>query len=423
MNTDSVQRRIGLLIAASGIVFVVVNGALVAGVAEDDTFVTIISHPRILRLLGTTAGFFVTGLVCGPVTRAVQVAILVLLGISSDLAFGGHAFFGVGILLLAVILAYKYGFLERYLRMKLAGLAVVAFVAAVVTSGALTPATVLGAMNSVGFLLIFVGVIGIGFDEQLRRLNSSNAQLMEELQRSEQAMKIAQNTGGLVHNLRNDLGLVYASLQVARLTAEDTSHLDEIESKLERLSGRVDRIMYAGKCSEIRELQHVDLDHLLGSVIEGFQADRDFRRTVKVNYQFNGNVYIRAMPSDLSQMFENLVKNAYEAIKAHEHVLTHRGQLGRISVRTEIQDGAVLATISDNGVGMENTSIDAFRIGRTSKCGGNGYGMVYVIETIAKYDGKIDITSTPAVGTTVRLAFGRSVTIPYSAAHSAQETR
>ncbi len=423
MNADSVQRRIGLLFAASGTVFAIINGALVAEMVEDNSLLTVVTHPRLLRVLGTTAGFFVTGVVCTQFTQVLQIGILVSLGLTTHLVFRSHAFFGIGIMLMAVILAYKYGYLEAYLKTKLTVLALAAFAAAVLSSGSPSTPVLLGALNSVGFMVLFIAVIGIAFDEELRRLSRYNAELRRELKKSEQAVKIAQHTGGLVHNLRNDLGLIYASLQVARLTADETSHLDEIESKLERLSGRVDRIMYATKCSEIQEPQNIDLDHLLASVVEGFQVERDFRRRVKVNFQFNGNVYIRAVPSDLSQMFENLIRNAYEAIKAHEEVLTERGQLGRISVRTEMQEGVVLATISDNGIGMENTSISSFHVGRTTKEQGNGYGMVYVIDTIEQYDGSIEITSTPGVGTSVRLSFGRAVTIPCDAPQIVQEIR
>ena len=423
MNTDTVQRRIGLFLAASGSVLVVINAGLVAHVPADDTLHAVITHPRIVRLLAASGILLLTGVVCGHTTRVLQVAVLVGFGATNNLTISGPGVYGVGVLLLSVVVAYKYGFLEQAVRLKIAALCGITLVGSALTAGQFTPETFLQSLNSATFLIMFVVVIGIAFDEELRRLSSYNAELRNELKKSEQAVKIAQNTGGLVHNLRNDLGLIYASLQVARLTTDDTEHLNEIESKLERLSGRVDRIMYATKCSEIKELQHVDLDHLLASVVEGFQVERDFRRSVKVVHHFSGNMSIRAVPSELSQLFENLIKNSYDAIKAHEATLTHRGELGRVTVRTEQQDGEVFAVISDNGVGMEDTSIEQFRVGRTSKSNGSGYGMVYVIEAVKKYGGDIEIASTPGVGTTVRLRFGRAVTIPYTVAQTVQETR
>jgi sensor histidine kinase regulating citrate/malate metabolism len=48
---------------------------------------------------------------------------------------------------------------------------------------------------------------------------------------------------------------------------------------------------------------------------------------------------------------------------------------------------------------------DFFKVGKTTKEDGSGFGMVYVIETMRKYNGEVRVASRSGIGTTVQLLF------------------
>jgi signal transduction histidine kinase len=117
---------------------------------------------------------------------------------------------------------------------------------------------------------------------------------------------------------------------------------------------------------------------------------------------------IHADEHQLTQVFTNLLINAYEAMHGS----------GRVVVRarpTRIQDGAdgrdaVQVEFRDNGPGMDAEVADRiFSPFFTTKAQGSGLGLSVVRKIIDAHDGKIDLETTPGMGTTIR------VTLPVTA--------
>ena len=119
---------------------------------------------------------------------------------------------------------------------------------------------------------------------------------------------------------------------------------------------------------------------------------------------------IHADEHQLTQVFTNLLINAYEAM----------GGSGRMAIRaasTRIEDGAdgrdaVLVEFQDNGPGMEPDVADRiFSPFFTTKAQGSGLGLAIVRKIVDAHDGKIDLETTPGAGTTIR------VTLPVTASN------
>jgi signal transduction histidine kinase len=119
---------------------------------------------------------------------------------------------------------------------------------------------------------------------------------------------------------------------------------------------------------------------------------------------------IHADEHQLTQVFTNLLINAYEAMNGS----------GRVVIRAEstrIEDGgdgrdAVLVEIRDNGPGMEPDVADrVFSPFFTTKAQGSGLGLAIVRKIVDAHDGKIDMETTPGAGTTIR------VTLPVTASN------
>jgi signal transduction histidine kinase len=121
---------------------------------------------------------------------------------------------------------------------------------------------------------------------------------------------------------------------------------------------------------------------------------------------------IQADQYQLTQVFTNLLINAYEAMNGSGRVMISAHPL-------RIEDGgdgreAVRVEFSDNGPGMAADVADRiFNPFFTTKAQGSGLGLAIVRKIIDAHDGRIDLATAPGAGTTIR------VTLPVTASNEA----
>ena len=133
-------------------------------------------------------------------------------------------------------------------------------------------------------------------------------------------------------------------------------------------------------------------------------ADGKARRgAVNVDVRLaDGLPLIQGDQHQLTQLFTNLLINAYEAM----------GGNGRIVIageRTRLADGgegrdAVLIEVTDDGPGMSTEISDkVFDPFFTTKAQGSGLGLAIVRKIVDAHDGRLDLRTSPGEGTTIRL--------------------
>jgi signal transduction histidine kinase len=127
----------------------------------------------------------------------------------------------------------------------------------------------------------------------------------------------------------------------------------------------------------------------------------------------DGLPQIQADEHQLTQLFTNLLINAYEAMDGH----------GRIAVtadRSRIEDGAdgrdaVLVECLDEGPGIAADVADkVFEPFFTTKPQGSGLGLAIVRKIVDAHDGRLDLQTIQGKGTTIR------VTLPVTASDDGQ---
>ena len=133
------------------------------------------------------------------------------------------------------------------------------------------------------------------------------------------------------------------------------------------------------------------------------------RGQVEVNVAISdGLPHINADQHQITQVFTNLLMNAYEAM----------GGRGRVTISAEMirfEDGgdgrdAVQVEFADNGPGIPPDVADkVFDPFFTTKAQGSGLGLAIVRKIVDAHDGRIDLRTTPGQGTTIR------VTLPVTA--------
>jgi len=133
-------------------------------------------------------------------------------------------------------------------------------------------------------------------------------------------------------------------------------------------------------------------------------ADTKARRgTVAVNVTLSdGLPQIKADQHQLTQVFTNLLMNAYEAMGGKGHVTIS-------AERVRLEDGsdgrdAVLVQFTDDGPGIpQDVAEKVFDPFFTTKAQGSGLGLAIVRKIVDAHDGRIDLRTSPGQGTTIRV--------------------
>lgn len=271
----------------------------------------------------------------------------------------------------------------------------------------------------------------------ISRLEEAHNQLLQ----AEKMASIGQLAAGVAHEINNPIGFVNSNLGVLKnyvqtllnligtyeqyeseLSADsraalvalkqetDLSYLrDDIENLLtESLGGlqRVKRIV-----QDLKDFSHIsDSEMQWGNLEEGLESTlnvvwNELKYKAEVIRDYGKLPEVECIPSQLNQVFMNLLVNAAQAIAEH----------GQITLRTWQEGENVRIDISDTGSGIPQDIINrVFDPFFTTKPVGTGTGLGLSIThgIIRKHGGRIDVSSQPGEGTTF------SITLPIRQAQS-----
>ena len=261
-------------------------------------------------------------------------------------------------------------------------------------------------------------------NREMAEINARLTQAQAQLEQSGRMAAIGQLAAGVAHEINNPIGYVY-------------SNVGTLEGYVERLLGRLKSSLGDGALAadpELRELVE-DVPTLLAETREGLDRVRkivqdlkDFSRggehddwewadlnaglqsTLNIannEIRYKGRLVrsfgklpeVQCLPSQLNQVFLNLVVNAAHAIE--------RG--GVIRVSTAHEGERVRIEVTDNGCGIpEEIRARIFEPFFTTKPVGQGTGLGLSLSyaIVRKHRGTIEVRSAPGTGTTF------SVTLP-----------
>jgi len=262
----------------------------------------------------------------------------------------------------------------------------------------------------------------------IERLEEAHNQLLQ----SEKMASIGQLAAGVAHEINNPVGYVSSNLgalqNYVRNLLQLISAYEDCEEELpaqrrESLNALKREIDIDFLREDIRELmaesqgglQRVkrivqdlkDFSHVSDSEIQWSNLESGLESTLNVvwnelKYKAEvvkdyGNIpEVECIPSQLNQVFMNLLVNAAQAIRDH----------GVITLRTRHVDESVCIEIADNGSGIPpeiiNRIFDPFFT--TKPVGtGTGLGLSITHGIIRKHKGRIEVDSEPGKGTSFRI--------------------
>ena len=135
-------------------------------------------------------------------------------------------------------------------------------------------------------------------------------------------------------------------------------------------------------------------------------AKNKLKQKVSINKEYGEIPTVRCSPSQINQIFLNLITNAADAIESS----------GEITLRTWRDGDRVLVSVQDTGSGIPEDILDKIRdpFFTTKEVGsGTGLGLSIVDRIIKAHNGTLDVESTVGEGTTFTVA------LPIEAAETA----
>ena len=281
-------------------------------------------------------------------------------------------------------------------------------------------------------VLLFLGyVIYLALQQQknhreiayLRDLN----QVLEETKRTEDTIIHQQRlqimgtmTGGIAHEFNNMLTPIMGYADILQCGMDpDSDEFDSVQEILNATDRAKDVIQQISSLSKKNMETVFDLIHASAAVGRAVKMIRPMcpaNMTLDVDNQIDQSVVFLGNETQLSQILLNLVSNAIHAIGTREHgviTLSCRAvdrsvPIAHKFVPSEVWDQYVELQISDNGCGMEQSTIDQiFNPFFTTKIKneGVGLGLSMVEQMVNGSKGYITVASQSGTGTSFFVYF------------------
>lgn len=264
-----------------------------------------------------------------------------------------------------------------------------------------------------------------------KRLEKMVEQRTKELISTERRAAFSLLIQGIVHNLKNPLTSIIAGSNLIEFSSAQLEELskalpdnfsedvlkeaseikkiaEHIENGGQRLNEMINSMMAKSSSDKSEKIEIFDLNKLLKQEIAFLDADRVFKNEISKMIDLDeAALMVQAVPSEIAQVFQNLLRNAIHALwtRKNKSISIQSGQTGDLA----------WFSIQDNGPGIpENLQSDIFdpffttkpraEEGDPDEPKGTGLGLHTCLEVIKSYDGKIDLKSAHDNGTKFKVS-------------------
>jgi two-component system phosphate regulon sensor histidine kinase PhoR len=151
----------------------------------------------------------------------------------------------------------------------------------------------------------------------------------------------------------------------------------------------------------------VDVPQLLRQIHQDARGLSAGRHEIVVKQ--DADVWIVGNADELASAFGNLVSNA----------VRYTPEGGAVTLRWSMDAGEAVFSVTDTGEGIEPQHLSRlterfYRVdrGRSRALGGTGLGLAIVKHVLQRHDARLDIRSTPGIGSTFSAAFPAARVVP-----------
>jgi signal transduction histidine kinase len=269
----------------------------------------------------------------------------------------------------------------------------------------------------IGYTLAFVrndegGIAGVAmFFKDLTRVE----QIEERERLRDRLAAVGEMAAAIAHEVKNPLAGIEVMAGLLRRKIPDIPDaqavLTDIIAEAKMANAIVQEVLEFVRPIRL-QVEHTGIAEALHAAVQ-LADTKAARGSIAVAVDVpHGLPQIQADHHQLTQLFTNLLINAYEAMDGKGHVAITAGAMrqddgadGREAVRIELMD---------NGPGMPQDVADrVFDPFYTTKPQGSGLGLAIVRKIVDAHDGQIDLRAAPGGGTLIR------VTLPVSVSRDA----
>jgi len=241
------------------------------------------------------------------------------------------------------------------------------------------------------------GAILVARDMTERYRESDRAQQAEKLR------ALGQLASGVAHNFNNALAAVIGYTQLALPKVKDTpveKYLTVVEQSAKDAARMVERIQNFSRASHGKDdFMRMRLSDIVRDAIDitrpRWRDDAEaagIKYEVRLDWNTEEELLINGEPSDLREVFVNIILNALDAMIVG----------GSIIIHASADETTVRVSLTDSGTGMTEETIsrifDPFYT--TKGTSGLGMGLSESYRTIERHGGRIEVDSQPSRGTT-----------------------
>jgi len=223
---------------------------------------------------------------------------------------------------------------------------------------------------------------------------------MEKMQRAEQMTVVGAMAASLVHEIKNPLAGIKASMQVLleehEIPERDRLILSKVLDEVKRVESLMKSLLSFARPPK-PQFVALQVNEVLESSLSlslPYSAQTSKKgRIVEVVKELDPDLPpINADPMQLQQVFLNIVMNAFDAMPDG----------GRLTVRTrrDLSGQGVRIEVADTGKGIdEQTKVYLFRPFFTTKHKGTGLGLATTKQFVEMHGGTITVKDNPEGGT------------------------
>ncbi|MBI3635563.1 MAG: hypothetical protein HY216_05010 [Candidatus Rokubacteria bacterium] len=214
----------------------------------------------------------------------------------------------------------------------------------------------------------------------------------EQLLHSDRLATVGELAAGLAHELRNPLAGMAGALHVldGQLPGDDPRHelVSDLQAQIKRMNKTLSDLLQHARPARA-ERRAVELNALVDESLLFLP-----RGNVEIVRRYDAAPRVDVDPHLLHQALLNILVNARQA-------MPHGGRLTVETRLTAAPAHGVEIAISDTGTGINPEHVDhIFKPFFTTKTQGTGLGLAIAARIVEQHGGRIEVESTPGVGTT-----------------------
>lgn len=223
-----------------------------------------------------------------------------------------------------------------------------------------------------------------------------------EMAQREKMVAIGTMAAGVAHEIGNPLTCLSSVVQLLQRDSrykEDSEHLEILDEQIGRIVKIVRELLEFARPDTGRRIL-VDLDEIIERTVQMVRYSHRSRHAVMKSLRNDHLPKIYTVPEQFQQVLVNLLLNALDATK-------EKKDRPPINIERTIEDGWVAVKVIDQGIGMTKDQVrQAFEPFYTTKSSaeGTGLGLAVSYRIVEALDGRIEIESSPGVGTVVTVS-------------------